>query len=53
MRAGVDRMILKHIWSIVTGDADKLNKEQFVKCLYLIGNAKKVTSNYIFQKMIN
>lgn len=42
MQMGVDRSVLKTIWSTVAGDIGYLNKDQFVKCVYLIEVAQKV-----------
>lgn len=33
---GVDRSALKQIWQVVAGSAGVINRDQFIKCLYLI-----------------
>ncbi|GMH40613.1 hypothetical protein BSKO_08517 [Bryopsis sp. KO-2023] len=38
---GVDRSVLKMIWATVAGNEGFLRKDNFIKCLYLIENAKR------------
>lgn len=43
MQMGVDRSVLKTIWEAVAGDVGYLGKDQFIKCVYLIEMAQKVS----------
>lgn len=38
---GLDKAVLRDIWNVVAGNAGQLSSDQFVKCLYLMDNAKR------------
>ena len=42
MQWGLPKGTLKDVWGIVAGDEGFLNQHQFVQCLYLMDNAKRV-----------
>ena len=43
MQWGLPKGILKDIWAVVAGDEGRLTADQFVQCLYLMDNAKRVS----------
>ena len=45
MQWGLPKGILKDIWAIVAGDEGRLTADQFVQCLYLMDNAKRVSGS--------
>lgn len=42
MQWGLPKGTLKDVWGLVAGDEGFLNQHQFVQCLYLMDNAKRV-----------
>ncbi len=42
MQWGLPKGILKDIWAVVAGDEGRLTADQFLQCLYLMDNAKRV-----------
>ena len=42
MQWGLPKGTLKDVWATVAGDEGYLSQQQFVQCLYLMDNAKKV-----------
>ena len=45
MQWGLPKGILKDIWAVVAGDEGRLTADQFVQCLYLMDNAKRVSGS--------
>lgn len=41
MQWGLDKGVLKSIWDVVAGNAGHLSQDQFIKCVYLMDNAKR------------
>ena len=42
MQWGLPKGTLKDVWAAVAGDEGYLSQQQFVQCLYLMDNAKRV-----------
>lgn len=42
MQWGLPKGTLKDVWAAVAGDEGYLSQHQFVQCLYLMDNAKRV-----------
>ena len=42
MQWGLPKGTLKDVWAAVAGDEGSLSQQQFVQCLYLMDNAKRV-----------
>ena len=42
MQWGLPKGTLKDVWATVAGDEGYLSQQQFVQCLYLMDNAKRV-----------
>ena len=42
MQWGLPKGTLKDVWAAVAGDEGHLSQQQFVQCLYLMDNAKRV-----------
>lgn len=43
MQWGLPKGTLKDVWAAVAGDQGYLSQQQFVQCLYLMDNAKRVS----------
>ena len=56
MQWGLPKGTLKDVWATVAGDEGYLSQQQFVQCLYLMDNAKRVglpcAAMLFFMKML-
>lgn len=43
MQWGLDKSVLRDIWALVAGDAGQLNRDQWVKAIYLMDMAVRGT----------